>query len=71
MPTRLLKLLKSGIDNLNAERILSYLKEISNYLPTKHNEDAFLKREMDRLTFVHPDSVLIIYLNCKKFKIMN
>lgn len=68
VPTRLLKLLKSGIDNLKAERILSYLKEIANHLSTKPNEDAFLKREMDRLTFVHPDSVLNSYLNCKKIQ---
>lgn len=68
VPTRLLKLLKNGIDNLKAKRILSYLKEIANHLPTKPNEDAFLKREMDRLTFVHPDSVLNSYLNCKKIQ---
>lgn len=68
VPTILLKLLKNGIDNLKARRILSYLKEIANHLPTKPNEDAFLKREMDRLTFVHPDSVLNSYLNCKKIQ---
>ena len=43
--------------------ILNYLKDISQYTSEKQEENAFLKREMDKLTFVHPESVLGSYLN--------
>lgn len=48
-----------------AAQILTYLREISQYTSPQSEEEAFLKREMDRLTYVHPESVLNAYLNRK------
>lgn len=65
-------LLENSADNPYAERILLYLKDISQYTSDQSKEsdesdqseqEAFLKREMDRLTYVHPESVLNTYLN--------
>lgn len=51
-----------------AEEILSYLREISQYTSVQPQEEAFLKREMSRLTYVHPESVLSSYLNKSPIK---
>lgn len=58
-----LSLVKNGVSDGNAQRILVYLREISMYTVNDPTEEAFLKQEMDRLTFVHPESVLGRYLN--------
>lgn len=58
----------SGADNHNAKHILDYLKDISQYTSEAQEENAFLKCEMDKLTFVHPESVLSGYLNGQPIK---
>ncbi len=57
-------ILGNDADDPGAEKILSYLREISQYT-SKQWEETFLKREMDRLKYVHPDSVLSGYLRGK------
>lgn len=57
------RLVKNGVGNNCAQSILDYLKDISQYTSEKKEENAFLKGEMDKLTFVHPESVLGSYLN--------
>ncbi|MDO7787365.1 AAA domain-containing protein [Desulforamulus aquiferis] len=56
-------LVKDGAVNQDAQQILTYLREISQYTSDNPEEEAFLKREMEQLTFVHPESVLSRYLN--------
>lgn len=56
-------LVKDGAANQDAQQILAYLKDISQYTSDNPEEEAFLKREMEQLTFVHPESVLSRYLN--------
>lgn len=56
-------LIKDGTESQDAQQILSYLRDISQYTSDNTEEDAFLKKEMDKLTFVHPESVLSRYLN--------
>lgn len=56
-------LVKDGAANKNARQIQNYLKDISQYTSDNAEEGNFLKREMEQLTFVHPDSVLSYYLN--------
>lgn len=58
-----LSLVENGSSDKNAQRILAYLHEISRYTANDPEEEAFLKQEMDQLTFVHPESVLGWYLN--------
>ncbi len=61
-------LLEDGMDNTNAEKILSYLKDISQYTSEgskdfeQTEQTPFLKREMDRLTLRDSESVLSTYL---------
>lgn len=56
-------LFENGASSPSAEKVLSYLREISQYTSIQSDEEAFLKREMDRLTYVHPESILDKYLN--------
>lgn len=56
-------LVKDGAVNKNAQQIQNYLKNISQYTSDNAEERNFLKREMEQLTFVHPESVLSYYLN--------
>lgn len=58
-----LSLVKNGAFNQNVQQILAYLREISQYTTNDPAEEAFLKQEMDQLTFVHPESVLGRFLN--------
>lgn len=58
-----LSLVQNGSTDRNAQQILAYLREISQYTTNDPAEEAFLKQEMDQLTFVHPESVLGRYLN--------
>lgn len=54
---------KDGADNQAAQQIQTYLRDISQYTADNPEEEAFLKKEMEQLTFVHPESVLSRYLN--------
>lgn len=56
-------LFENSAEQPSAEKILSYLREISQYTSVQAEEEAFLKREMTNLTYVHPESVLSSYLN--------
>ncbi len=56
-------LVRDGSTNQDAQQILTYLRDISQYTSENLEEEAFLKREMEQLTFVHPESVLSRYLN--------
>lgn len=58
-----LLLVENGSSDENVQHILVYLREISRYTANDPAEEAFLKQEMDQLTFVHPESVLGRYLN--------
>ena len=60
--------IKSGVTSQGAQEILKYLKDISQYTSDNPKEDAFLKKEMEQITFVHPESVLSSYLNQQSFK---
>lgn len=56
-------LVKDGAANQEAQQIQTYLRDISQYTSDNPEEETFLKREMEQLTFVHPESVLSRYLN--------
>lgn len=56
-------LVSDGAASQDAQQILTYLRDISQYTSDNPEEEAFLKREMEQLTFVHPESVLSRYLN--------
>ena len=45
-----------------AHQILEYLRDIAQYTTTGTEDSAFLRQELDRLTFIHPESVLGRYL---------
>jgi len=62
-------LVKNGAANQDAQQILAYLRDISQYTSDNPEEEAFLKREMEQLTFVHPESVLSRYLNRQAIKL--
>lgn len=55
-------LVDNGATNQNAQQMLAYLRDIAQYTVDKPEEEAFLKQEMEQLTFVHPESVLSHYL---------
>ncbi len=55
--------------NQDAQEILAYLRDISQYTTEKPEEEAFLKQQMKQLNFVHPESVLSRYLNRQKIEI--
>ncbi|WP_421662726.1 AAA domain-containing protein [Lysinibacillus telephonicus] len=56
-------MVREGTANHNAQQILNYLREISKYTSNNPKEEAFLKKEMEKLTFIHPESILSRYLN--------
>lgn len=56
-------LVKGGTVNQNAQQILEYLRDISKYTSENQKEEAFLKKEIEKLTFIHPESILSRYLN--------
>lgn len=58
----------NGITSQSAEEILGYLRDISQYTSDNQEEEAFLKKEMEQITFVHPESVLSCYLNQQMIK---
>ncbi|WP_051541167.1 hypothetical protein [Caldalkalibacillus mannanilyticus] len=53
------------------ERVLRYWTDISQYTKTDDKSEAFLKKEFDKLTFLHPESVLYSYLNKEPVKILS
>lgn len=58
-----LSLVTNGFFDKSTHLALAYLREISKYTAANPAEEAFLKQEMDQLTFVHLESVLERYLN--------
>lgn len=63
-----LSIIKNGINSKNAQEILEYLRDISQYTSNNQKEEAFLRKEMEQITFVHPESVLSCYLNQEMIK---
>ncbi|MCM1495962.1 MAG: AAA domain-containing protein [Bacteroides sp.] len=45
------------------QQVLNYLKEIANFFNSKSKTDDFLKSALNKLSFIHPDSVLNSYLS--------
>ncbi|WP_246240548.1 AAA domain-containing protein [Anaerocolumna sedimenticola] len=64
-------LVKNGVANQDSIQILDYLKDISQYTADNLEEEAFLKQEMEQLTFIHPESVLSCYLNGHPVELRN
>ncbi|WP_027400070.1 AAA domain-containing protein [Anaerovorax odorimutans] len=60
-----------GTNNQKAQQIQAYLRDISQYTSESLKEEAFLKQEMDNLTFIHPESVLSRYLNQQDIELRN
>lgn len=60
---------KNQADQTCIRQVLNYLKEISQYTNDSDHEEAFLKKEIDQLTFVNPDSALYYYLKGKHSKL--
>lgn len=56
---------ENGATQASAQQILEYLRDIAQYTADSPEDKAFLKQELDRLTFVHPESVLGRYLSKK------
>lgn len=61
-------IIETGVKNDKTESIIDYFKDISQYTSDKNEDEAYLKREMKRLTFVHPESVLNTYLKQSRIK---
>lgn len=62
-------IIENGANNQNAQGLLAYLNEIAQYVSDKPEEKGFLQKEMEKLTFVHPESVLSRYLNNQKIEL--
>jgi len=62
------QLIDSSVKAGDALHNLTYLKEITTFLPSKKEEEAFLMKEMKGISFIHPESVLSSYLNKEKIK---
>lgn len=61
--------IKNQAEQSCISQILNYLKEISQYTSDSEHEEAFLKTEMDQLTFVNSESALYYYLKGIQSKI--
>lgn len=66
--SRSLSIINNSINSKNAQEILEYLRDISQYTSNNQEEEAFLRKEMEQITFVHPESVLSCYLNQEMIK---
>lgn len=55
--------IEDGAKSQSAQTTLAYLKDIAQYTSNNPKKGFYLQREMDQLTFVHPESVLSRYLN--------
>ena len=56
-----LLLVEDASSSENAQQILTYLREISKYTANDLTEEAFLKQEMDQLTFVHLCGIMFFH----------
>lgn len=61
--------INDGAGNQKAQETLTYLKDIAQYTSDNPEEETFLQKEMEKLTFVHPESVLSRYLNGQKIEL--
>lgn len=61
--------IKNQAEQPQIRQIINYLREISQYTNESGHEEAFLKKEMDQLTFVNSESALCYYLRGKQSKI--
>lgn len=60
---------KNQADQSCIRQVLNYLKDISQYTNDSEHEEAFLKKEIDQLTFVNSESALYYYLKGKQSKL--
>lgn len=58
--------IKNAELNEQSEKILSYLKDISQYTNIDNEKSAFLLQELEDMSFIHPDSILSLYLRKDK-----
>lgn len=58
----------NGMRNEKIGNILSYLKNISQYMADKPEDEIYLKKELEQIKFIHPESVLNLYLNQQEFE---
>lgn len=61
--------IKNQVEQPYISQILNYLREISQYTNDFGHEEAFLKKEMDQLTFVNSESALYYYMKGNHSKI--
>ena len=66
-----IKIVNNCLNKDGVQAILNYWKAIAQYTKIDNAEDAFLKREYDRLTFISPESVLGCYLNKEPLQCLN
>ena len=62
------QLIDSSVKDGDALHNLTYLKEITTFLPSKEEEESFLMKEMKEISFIHPENVLNSYLHKEKIK---
>lgn len=61
-----LKIVSTALKDQNSKEVFSYFRKITQCMEPKRDEKyekSFLQREMEKITFVHPDSVLAAYLS--------
>ncbi len=57
------------LDSESAARIIKYWKDISHHTVIDNEQESFLKKEFEKLTYVNPHSVLGYFLNKKPITI--
>lgn len=58
-------LIESALNNQDVAQIMDYFRDISQHIPVEKNSEydkPFLYHAMERLTFIHPESILAAYL---------
>jgi hypothetical protein len=63
-----ISIIRNGLNSEKAKQCMEYLYEISQYTTDNEDKEAYLKQQMRRLTFIHPESVLSCYLNQQKIE---
>ena len=61
--------IKNKANEISVKEILNYLNDISQYTGGSEYKEAFLKKEMDKLTFVSSESALYHYINGNQPKV--
>lgn len=56
------KMVENSVKDENVHQIMEYFRDIAQYIGDSKEDASFLKKELDQLTFIHPESVLGRYL---------